>query len=203
MNKLLLVVLVSASLSANAQRLTFGLSAGTGKSYIVETLSNVNVHYGLPLSLLVEAKYKPLGKKWGVKLRVHSIESKLTGRSWVDNYILDGYISSLTTSLLLENEIQKRKYSYGFNFGLGITKEIIQRNQFVAITNTNVYNSISLGMHFTFKLNNDIDFQILPTILWQDPFKSIGVITNSVNANFAQEDVSMVVNFGLRYQLFN
>jgi hypothetical protein len=203
MNRLLLVVLVCFCLSANSQRLTFGLSAGTGKSYIIETLDNVDVHYGLPLSLSVEAKYKPLGKKWGVKLRVHSIESTLTGKSWVDNSILDGYISSLTTSILLENEIQKSKYSYGFNLGFGISKETIQQNQFASLKNINVYNSISLSTHFNFKISSDIDFQILPTILWQDPFKSIGVITKTRKANLAQEDISMTINFGIRYKLLN
>jgi hypothetical protein len=108
----------------------------------------------------------------------------------------------LTTSLLLENEITKSKFSYGFNFGLGMTKETVQQQQYNSLDTKNTnYISATFGGHLSYKLSNNFDFQILPTLLWQDPFKTIGVLTRNRKANFAGEDLSAVVNFGIRYRL--
>jgi hypothetical protein len=85
---------------------------------------------------------------------------------------------------------------------LGLTKETIQQQQFYSFDKSvQNYTSLSVGGHFTHKISKDFDFQILPTLLWQDPFKSIGVITGTRKANFAGEDLTMTINFGLRYRL--
>ena len=203
MKKILLGFLLCSTTFVFAQKFDLGLSIGTGKSYLFESIDkSVDVKYGLPTSLLTELKFTPKDKNWGVKLRLHSIESTVIGQNWLDKTPLNGYINSFTTSILLENEIAKKKYSYGFNFGFGLTKETIQPQQY-APTNktTNNYNTISVGGHITYKLNKELDFQILPTLFWQDPFKSIGVLTGSRKANLAGEDFTMLVNFGLRYRL--
>ena len=83
-----------------------------------------------------------------------------------------------------------------------LTKETIQQQQYLSFYNaTRNYNSFSVGAHYTHKINKNFDFQILPTFLWQDPFKTIGVITRARQANFAGEDLTMAINFGLRYRL--
>ena len=203
MKKLLFSFLLCSTTFAFGQKLDFGLSIGTGKSYLFESIDkSVDVKYGLPMSLITEIKFTPKDKNWGIKLRLHSIESTVTGQNWVDKTPLNGYINSFTTSILLENEIAKKKYSYGFNLGFGLTKETLQPQQSEPTNKTTKdYNTISIGGHITYKLNKDLDFQILPTLFWQDPFKSIGVLTGSRKANFAGDDLTMLVNFGLRYRL--
>lgn len=198
----LIIFLFFLSISINAQQLDFSISAGTGKNYFFESIDkSVDVNYGLPLSLMTELKFTPQGKKWGIKLRVHNVQSTVTGQNWSKNLSLNGYINILTTSLLLENEIVKKAHSYGFNFGFGLTKETLQPQQYSNYTETVNYPSLSLGGHLTYKLNNELSFQILPTLLWQDPFKSIGAITGKRKANFADEDLTMLINFGVRYRL--
>ena len=203
MRQTILAFLLFSTISSFAQKLDFGVSFGSGKSYLFESIDkNVNVKYGLPISFITEIKFTPKDKNWGVKLRVHNVESTLKGENWVNKTPLNGYINSITTSLILENKIAKKHFSYGFNFGLGLTKETIQQQQYYsydkAIQN---YTSISVGGHFTHKISENFDFQILPTLLWQDPFKSIGVITGERKANFAGEDLTMTLNFGLLYRL--
>ena len=202
MKKFILTILACWTLTAFGQKLDFSLSAGTGKTYIFESLDkSVNVNYGLPLSLISELKFTPKGRSWGLKLRMQHLQSSLTGENWVNKTPLDGYASSLTTSLLLENEVTKNKSSYGFNFGLGITIETIQQQQYNSLDKTNSnYPGITLGGHYTYKLSKDFDFQIQPILFWQDPFKCIGILTGSRTANFAGEDLSAIVNFGIRYR---
>lgn len=202
MKKIILTFLACSTLTAFGQKLDFSLSAGTGKTYIFESIDNsVNVNYSLPMSLVTELKFTPHNKSWGLKFRLQQLQSGLTGENWVDKTPLNGYINSLTTSLLLENEVMKNKTSYGFSFGLGMTRETIQPQQYIYFDRSSTnYASISFGGHLSYKLNKDFDFQIQPIFLWQDPFKTISVLTGSRKANFAGEDLSAVINFGIRYR---
>jgi len=191
MKSFFILIILCISVSVIGQRIDFGLSLGTGKSYLFESINkSVNVNYSLPMSIITEAKLTPKGKSWGIKLRLHNVESTVKGENLVDKSFLNGYVNSVTTSLLLENEIAKNKYNYGFNFGFGLTKETIQPQQFSTIKTDRNFTSFTFGGHVSYKLNKDLDFQILPTLLWQDPFKTIGVLTSSRKANFAGEDLS-------------
>jgi len=203
MRKSFLACLLFSTTLSFGQRVDFGVSVGSGKSYLFESKDkSVDVQYGVPMSLITEVKYTPKDKNWGLKLRVHNVESTVKGENWETRTPLNGYINSITTSLILENEIPKKHFSYGFNFGFGLTKETIQQQQYLSFYNaTRNYTSFSVGAHYTLKINKNFDFQILPTFLLQDPFKSIGVITGARKANFAGEDLTMTINFGLRYRL--
>ncbi len=211
------------SFRAKAQKLDFAFSAGTGKAYIFESIDkSVNVSYGMPLSFLAETKFTPKNASWGVKLRFQSIETTIKGENWesrnsfttlpINAVIaspLNGYVNSQTTSLLLEKEINKlagtfgEKFSCGLNFGLGLTTETMQKQQTnSAEKTTKNYLSTTFGAHFTYKLNDNFDLQLLPTMLWQDPFKTISFLTGKTRPNLAGEDLSMMVNVGVRYKIF-
>ena len=203
MKKIYLLLFLLCTITSFAQKVDFSLSAGTGKVYIYESADkSVDVNYSLPLSLMSELKFTPRQKNWGLKLRVQNIQSTITGVNWMTYKPLNGYINSLTTSLLLENDIVKKNFSYGFNFGLGVTKETIQRQQNNPDDKvSSSYASFNLGGHFSYSLSPDFDLQLLPTLLCQDPFKSMGVITGNRRANFAGEDLSALINIGIRYKL--
>jgi hypothetical protein len=197
-------LIVCTSLTGLGQKVDFSLSAGTGKTYVFESVDkSVNVNYSLPMSLMTEVMFMPKGKTWGLKVRLHHLQSSVTGENWENKTPLNGYINSLTTSLLLENEVVKGHSSYGFNFGLGMTKETIQPQQYYLFDkSSSTYACITLGGHLSYSLSKDFDFKIQPALLWQDPFKTIGVLTGNRKANFAGEDLSAVVNFGVRYRIF-
>ncbi len=203
MKKAFLLLIIAWYVPVNAQTLDYSVSIGTGKTYIVEDWYNsVNVNYGLPLSLVSEIIYSPVDSKWRCKLRLHSLESGCTGVNWVDGNQLDGYINSLTSSFLLEKATIKGSYSHGLSFGLGWTRETIQPLQTMpSEKDISRFPSIIIGEHFTWKLSDSFDFQLLPTILWQDPFKSIGYLTSRRSANFAGEDLSFTMNVGIKYHI--
>jgi hypothetical protein len=205
MKKLIVSTALFYSFNVSAQKIDFSLGLGTGKSYIFESTDNsINVKYGLPLSLNTSIKYTPANKNWGIKLNVLQIQSTLKGTNWVSGASLNGYANTITTSLLLENEIVKKQFNYGFNFGLGLTKESIQEQQFFDNSKSNQnFASLIVGGYFSKKINKNFDFEIAPTFLWQDPFKTIGYLAGSRNANFAGEDLSVLVNFNIKYKIFN
>ncbi len=161
---MLLVLFSCISLTVFAQQLDLSLSTGTGKSYIFESTDRtVNVKYSMPLSLMTELKFTPKGHTWGIKLRLHHLESSVKGENWMDGTALSGYIRSQTSSLLLENEVTKRKSSYGFNFGIGFTQETILPQQFIPyIKNSKQYASITVGGHLSYRLRKELDFQMQP-----------------------------------------
>jgi hypothetical protein len=164
---------------------------------------SVDVRYGAPLSLLSEIKYTSAGKSWGIKGRVQWLQSTLKGMHWVYKTPLNGYYSSITTSILLEKEWAKKNFSYGANFGTGLTSETVQQQQYDAENaKRTIYPSISLGGHIAWSLSKDFDLQVQPVFLFQDPFKGMGVLWGKQNANLAGEDISLLLNIGLRYRIF-
>jgi hypothetical protein len=205
MRKFILSFLVLTTIATNAQKLEFGLSVGTGKTYIIEDLDkSIEVEYYLPVSFASDLKFTPFNSKWGIKLRLNYIESAVEGINLPPNMAepFDGYVSTWTTFLLLENEILKDYSSYGFNFGLGFTDEILEidvkdpwnyyRNKFP---------TLALGGHYTFKLNDNFDIQILPIFLVQDPYRLIDYLGGIVDPTIAREDLSILINFGIRYNI--
>ena len=202
--------------TANAQKLDLAFSAGTGKAYIFESIDrNVNVNYGAPLSFLAETKFTPKNSSWGVKLRFQSVETTIKGENWENKErgflipeTLNGYVSSKTTSLLIEKEINKfattfgDKFSCGLNFGLGLTAETLQPQQYSTEKTNQNYLSATFGGHITYKLSDNFDLQILPTMLWQDPFKTISFLAGNTRPKLAGEDLTMMLNVGVRYKIF-
>lgn len=145
MKKTILILLSCLSFTAFGQKFDISISGGTGKVYIFESNDkSVNVIYSVPMSLMTEMKFTPNGKVWGIKLRLHHLESSVTGENWENETPLNGYVNSLSTSILLENEIVKNKFSYGFNFGVGLTKETIQPQQYESNKSVSNYSSLYL-----------------------------------------------------------
>lgn len=205
MNKLISLLLLFVSLAANAQTLEFSMSTGSGKTYIFESFDrSVNVNYGMPLSLTSAFKYTPAESKWGLKLRLQFVESSIKGINWssTSNPDIDGFVYSWTSSFIIENNIPATNSAYGISFGLGITNETLSpvKNDkwYDEITK---YPSLILGAHWDFRLNNNLDFQILPIVMVQDPFRSLGHLFGKMDARIAREDLSVLLNFGVRYNL--
>jgi hypothetical protein len=110
MRKFIFYHLILTSLSSKGQKLEFGLSAGSGLTYIIENFERgSNMNYGLPMSLITEIKYTPVSSDWGLKIRFHSVQSSVHGQSFTNGgyFYVDGYVKTFSTFLLLENEILK------------------------------------------------------------------------------------------------
>jgi hypothetical protein len=181
------------------------MSAGSGMAYIFENFDNsVNIKYGLPISLTSAFKYTPNDAKWGLKLRLQFNETSIKGINWSSTSLpdIDGFVYSWTTSFIIENNIPREKSAYGFSFGLGITTETLSPVKTDRWYDENTkYPSLILGAHWDFRLNSNLDFQILPMVMVQDPYRSIGYLFGNVDPRIAREDLSIFINFGVRYNL--
>jgi|WetSurMetagenome_2_1015567.scaffolds.fasta_scaffold23858_3 hypothetical protein len=205
MKKILFIIILSASLPVFSQNLEFSMSSGSGMAYIFENLDKkVNINYGVPISLTSAFKYTPGDSRWGLKLRLQFIEASIKGINWSSTSYpeIDGFVYSWTTSFIIENNVPLTNSAYGYSFGLGITNET-----FSPVKNDKWYDeatkypSLILGAHWDFRINSNLDFQILPTIMVQDPYRSIGYLFGNVEPRIAREDLSIMINFGVRYIL--
>jgi hypothetical protein len=197
-----------------AQKLDFGLNAGIGKLYIHEQ-ATTQVSYGLPTSLVMELKYTPNQKSWGIKLRASSLQASIKGMNWdyktkISNapsnsiYDIDGAINTFSTNILLEKEYNIcAKLKAGFNFGFGITKETLENptNFQQTYTRTLQDSNIMFGGVLEYKISSDFGFQFQPTIFIQDTGKCFGVVTRTIRPQLAGEDVSFFANIGVVYRL--
>ncbi len=198
---LIVVFFFASSENGKSQKFFFDFETGTGKSYLFESINkNVDVRYGLPFSLATAIKYVPSKSQWGIKLQLIDLESTISGQNWQNGSSLDGYIKNTTIALLLEKEKETSKGTIGFNFGMGVSNEIIQPLQIDPTSKQkNTYMSILLGGILSRKLSNKFSLLVLPSFLWQDPFKSLTVFGGR-KANLADEDLSIIINFGIRYE---
>jgi hypothetical protein len=206
MQKIIIVALFLATVSVNAQKLELGLSLGPGKTYICEDLDkSIEVDYYLPVSLASELKFTQIDSKWGVKLRLHYIESAVDGINLppAAAETFEGYVSTWSAFLMFEKDIVKDASSFGYNFGLGITRETVQIDTSDPWNyNKSEFPSITLGGHYTFKINESFDFQILPILIIQDPYRLIDYLTGTADPKIGGEDLSILLNFGIKYNFF-
>ncbi len=196
-----------------AQKIEFGLHAGTGKLYIHEQMVT-NVKYTLPTSLAMELKYTPTGKSWGIKLRVTSLQAGMTGENWdfrtkivnsvFNNEGLNATINTFSTNILLEKQYNIcNKLKGGFNIGFGITKENLENYNIYqsSFTRTLQYSNMMLGGILEYAISDNFGLQLQPTLMMQDVGRCLGVVARTIKPQLAGEDVSFFVNLGVNYKL--
>jgi hypothetical protein len=190
---------------AQGQQLDISFGAGTGKSYIIESVSKTtNARYGLPGSFFSKLKFSPRkSSKWGTVLMFQQVTSTVSGSDVVTSIPLSGYVNSFSTSLLLEYEnATKKSISYGCNFGIGLTNESIRPQRTNPTSNIqNTYPSLSTSLFYAYRLSNDFDFMLSPMLLWHDPSKSFSYLFGK-GGNLAGEDISVFLHLGIRYHIF-
>ncbi|WP_196886841.1 hypothetical protein [Aureivirga sp. CE67] len=205
MKKILFLCILFIGMISNlqSQEINFGTGFGTGAFYLVESNdSSVNLDYTRNISLYSEISYKKKGSYFGLKLKLQYLNSDIKGDDWTQFMsTIDGNISSFSSFLLLEHLNQNKKWNFGYNFGLGYTKERLQK--YLHLTNTeNIieknYASLSLGGIIDFKLNQKLSLQLSPSLQWADPISSI---KTSYNWDIAGEDLHFLVQFGINYRL--
>ena len=205
MRLFLLIISCFFFIFSQAQQLDISLGAGTGKSYIVESVSkNTNARYGIPGSFFTKIKFSPRkSSKWGAVLMLQQVTSTVSGSDVITGIPLNGYINTFKTSVLLEHENSNIKgMTYGYNFGIGLTNESIRSQRMNPTSNIqNTYPSLSASLFYAYRLTSDFDFVISPMFLWHDPIKSLNYLFGS-GGNLANEDISIFLNLGIRYHLF-
>lgn len=206
MRKIVLFLLFSLGfLYVKAQKLEVGFSLGTGSVYIIENAdSAVNSSFGAPSLFSGYINYTPENSYFGLKLKYLNLNASLKGEDWQNlNQSLfpssiNGFIENRTLLFQLERlKLQQQKLNFGYNLGMGISKEVLSfdkqgQNSFVSS-----FSVVSFGGIIAYSLNHKLSLRIEPTLLWNDPLRSF----NSSNYRMGGEDINFLVEFGISYRL--
>jgi hypothetical protein len=205
MKKFILVFFIICTLKLNAQKLDFGFSGGTGLLYIIENNdSNINISYKSPLILSGQIKYTPINSFFGLKLKFQNLVGKVNGDDWqqinVQTPIINkfnGYVENSTLLFELEHLKDLSKYSFGYSFGIGTTKEKI----YFTNKKTNYIESNFMVLNFSgsyiYNITSRFGLRFEPSILWNDPINSL----NSYRYNMAGEDINLLFQIGFNYKI--
>jgi hypothetical protein len=205
MKKIIIAFFIICSIKSNAQKLDFGFSSGTGLLYIIENYdSNINITYKSPLIISAQIKYTPINSYFGLKLKYQNLAGKVNGDDWqqinVQSPIINKFNGNIENSTLLfelEHLKDLSKYSFGYSFGIGTTKEKI----FFDNKKTNYFESNFMVLNFSgtyiYNITNKFGLRFEPSILWNDPINSL----NSDRYNMAGEDVNLLFQIGFNYRI--
>lgn len=207
MKKIIFALFIICAMKSNAQKLDVGFSSGTGLIYFFENKdSNIDIDYKKPLILSAYIKYTPINSFFGLKLKYQNLVGKVNGDDWQHINVqtpfitkFDGYIENSTLLFELEHLKDLPKYSFGYSFGLGTTKEKIYFNN----KKTNYFESnymvINLSGTYIYNITSKLGLKLEPSILWNDPINSL----NFNRHNMAGEDVHLLFQIGINYKINN
>ncbi|WP_019037785.1 hypothetical protein [Psychroflexus tropicus] len=196
------LLLILLSQECKSQHFDVGFGVGSGAAYLVEANDNaVDISYALPFSSYLDLKFTPAESYFGLKLRFQYLNAGIEGENWKNfNQPIDGDVSSLTTLLMLEHLKDNQTWNLGYNFGVGYTYQSFRPDL------TNLTPALeSRFMSFLFSgllsrtINDQLAIQLEPGLLWTDP---VGSFRSSEKWQIAGEDLSVLLQAGVRYKLF-
>ena len=204
MNKisLLIVALFLVSLEGKSQHFDVGFGVGSGAAYLVEANDNaVDISYTLPFSSYLDLKYTPAESYFGLKLRFQYLSAGIEGENWKNfNQPIDRDVSSLTTMLMLEHLKEDSTWNIGYQFGVGYTRQSFRQDLTdLSPVIESWYMSLAFSGLLSRKINDKFAVQLEPGLLWTDP---VGSLRSSEQWQIAGEDLSVLVQLGVRYTLF-
>jgi hypothetical protein len=182
--------------SLNAQSISTGFQFGIGSSYIVENIeSGSQFNYEPSFTTGFNFKYVPNEAYFGIKLNLLYVSTTYNGLTF-RNVPYNGEVSSITTSLLLEHLNETKKWNWGYNFGMGFTREDFITNSFFSnAPKRRNFMSISVAGILSYKISEQSSLTLTPTILWTDPINTF----RFNNWYSGGEDASVLFQFGYTY----
>ena len=109
-------------------------------------------------------------------------------------------MSSLTTMLMLEHLKEDSTWNIGYQFGVGYTRQSFRQDLTdLSPVIESWYMSLAFSGLLSRKINDKFAVQLEPGLLWTDP---VGSLRSSEQWQIAGEDLSVLVQLGVRYTLF-
>lgn len=181
-----------------AQSLSAGFEFGTGSSYMGENFESGNqIDYNASITTGLNLKYTPTDAYFGLRFNVLYVSTRFTGNG-TRNYTYSGEVSTLTTSILLEHLNQTKKLNFGYNCGMGITKEDYSTQQlWNGRSDTRNFMSISIGGILSYSLSENSSLNLTPSLLWTDPVNTF----RPDHWYRGGEDISALIQLGYTYRL--
>ncbi len=182
-----------------AQSFEIGAGAGTGAFYMIEEAdNNVITAYDSPAALFFDVKYNFKDRIDGVKLRFQNTRVNIVGQDYQTAAPLNGYVTSFTTSLLYERLRADKTFNIGYHFGMGFTQQdfIQQKNTSLPVIESR-FTSITGGVVYSLRLQENLRLNLNTDLLWTDPLNSLN---GSENWQTAGEDLSLLIQLGVSYR---
>ncbi len=183
----------------HSQSLSMGFEAGTGISYIGEATAESAVHDFNPSMVVgTHIKFTPKDCYFGVRLNLMNVSTLYTTKKEATWYSGRGQINTLTTSLMLEHLNTGKKFSIGYYFGMGMTREnYINEDWYEGKRGVSNYMSVSGGGLITYGLGDKSRLMLTPSFFWTDPLNTFR------EAHWVQagEDIAFIFQLGYSYKL--
>lgn len=198
---LITLIVIFTNFNGNAQHLEIGFGLGTGATYLIENGDeSVDINYAAPFSSYIDLKYSKEDRYFGVKVRFQYTNTGIEGEDWkISNGEIDGEVAALTTMFLLEHVSTKRSWNFGYNFGVGYTRERIrQRLKDSPFSVESKYLSFNASGIVSKKIGKNLIFRIEQVFLWTDPINSL---RGKTYWQIAGEDISAFIQLGITYKI--
>jgi hypothetical protein len=182
--------------SIKAQNISLGYEAGSGGSYIFENAQDKYLEFSPSFSMGANLKYTPKDAYFGLKLSLLYVSSRYKSNYPYWNQSKTGEITTITTSILLEHIKMDKKWNWGYNIGMGVTREdyFTQRLQ-TASNSVRNYMSVSMSGIGAYKLGDNSNLTLSPMLLWTDPINTFRVN----DWQNGREDLSALIQLGYVY----
>src|SRR5690606_3583221 len=106
----------------------------------------------------------------------------------------EGYIKNRTLLFQLEHiKSEKSKLNVGYNFGIGLTNEIISFDKKGLSKVENKFTVLNLGGILKYPISSNISLKFESSLLWNDPLNSF----YSSRYGMGGEDINLLFEFGL------
>lgn len=220
-NVLTLILSSAIAFTVQAQHLNIDFSMGSGAAFIVEDTQADDITYSPPVSTYLGFKFTPNESFWNLKLGFQYMKTNVTGFNWEGGYNvqqqyydylssyylpvyyydreLDGEVGTYTAMISLEHLKSDKKFNLGFDVGMGLTLENFVKNRnYDTVGETNLYMSLKTSGIASFRLGKKTRLLLEPVAFWTNPYNSF----DGKKYQMANEDLSLLLNLGVTYQLF-
>lgn len=193
-----LFLLISSSNFLVAQSFSLGFEAGTGASYMGENASESNWYAFKPsMAMGVSLKYTPVDSYFGLRFNVLYVSTRFESKQEFSLGQYSGEISTVTTSLLLEHLNTDKRWNFGYNFGMGISRETYETSGWPSDYNyIQNFMSISGGGIVAYKMGDKSRLNLNPSFLWTDPVNTL----RKDEWVRGREDISLLIQLGYTYK---
>jgi len=197
---LLAILLIGLSVWAKAQNVALGFAIGSGSAYYFENMDQgINVNFSSPIAMRFDIKYLPPNSYFDIKLRFQYLNSAISGQNWKTGNFMNGEVSTLTSLIILEHINNSKTLNFGYNFGLGYTKQNFLENLEYP-TNPVLRNFVSANFSglLSTKINKKLSIHLEPSLFWTD---LVNTFRGAKNWQVAGEDLSFLLQLGIEYTL--
>ncbi len=195
----LLLLFLLLGVFSFAQNSSLNIQVGTGAPYLFESKDQtVDINYSSTFTFQSGWIYQPKDFYFDLHINLQYLNSKIKGTNWESFNLIDGEITSLTTSILLEKMTNNKKLNFGYSFGLGFTVENLIEDLNFRIKEERNFMTFTIEPIISYSLSEKVSLRLSPKLLWLDPIKSF---ESADHYYIGGEDITILLQVGINMKL--